>query len=45
MRQGFAEHFQNLNLTPAKIENRGPVEPEDMYHERVRIQDRLKEQI
>ncbi len=42
VKQGFVEHFQNLNLKPARIENHGHIEPKDVYHERVRILDRLR---
>jgi hypothetical protein len=45
VRQGFAKHFQNLNRKPAIVENHGHIELEDLYHERVRIPYRLKEQI
>ncbi len=45
MRQGFVEHFQNLNLKPTRIGNHRPIKQEDLYHERVKILDRLKEQI
>jgi len=45
VRQGFAEHFQNLNLKLARIGNHGHIELEDLYHDRVRIPNRLKEQI
>ncbi len=41
VKQGFAAHFQNLNLKLAKIRNHGHIEPEDLYHERVKILDRL----
>jgi hypothetical protein len=42
VRQGFVEHFQNLNLTPTKEKNHGHVEPKDLYHEKVRIPNRLR---
>jgi len=45
VKQGFVEHFQNLNLEPARIENHGHIEPKDLYHERVRILNRLRKQI
>ncbi len=45
MRQGFAEHFQHLNLEPARIRNHGHIEPKGMYHERVKIPDRFREEI
>ncbi len=33
MKQGFVEHFQNLNLKPARIEDHGEFKPKDLYHE------------
>jgi hypothetical protein len=39
VKQGFAEHFQNLNSEPIRIGNHGPI---DLYHERVKILDRFK---
>ncbi len=45
MKQGFVEHFQNLNPKPTRTEDHGDFEPKDLYHERVKIPDRLKEQI
>ncbi len=45
MKQGFAEHFQNLNLELARIKNQGHIEPEDLYHEKVKIPNKFKEQI
>jgi hypothetical protein len=45
VRQGFAKHFQNLNLEPARIKNHGYSELKELYHERFRILDRFKEQI
>ncbi len=45
MRQGFVEHFQNLNLDLVRIWNHGHIEPKDLNHERVRIPNRLKELI
>ncbi len=45
MKQGFVEHFQNLNPKPAKVEDHGNLELKDLYNERVKIPDRLKEQI
>jgi hypothetical protein len=44
VRQGFVEHFQNLNLKPTRIRNHGHIKPKDMYHEKVRILDRLRQQ-
>jgi len=43
VRPGFVEHFQNLNLKLAKIENNGDFEPKDLYHEKVKIPNRPKE--
>jgi hypothetical protein len=45
VRQGFVEHFQNLNLDLVRIWNHGHIEPKDLNHERVRIPNRLKELI
>ncbi len=45
MRQGFAEHFQTLNPKPTTVGNHGHIESKDLYHEKVRIPNRLKEQI
>jgi hypothetical protein len=45
VRQGFVEHFQNLNLEVARIKNHGYIELEDLYHERARILDRFKKHI
>jgi hypothetical protein len=45
VKQGFAEHFQNLNLKPARVKSHGHIEPENLYHERVKIPNRFKEQI
>jgi hypothetical protein len=45
VRQGFVELFQNLNLKPARVGNHGHIELQDLYHERVRIFNRLKKQI
>jgi hypothetical protein len=42
--QGFAKHFHNLNLEPTRVGNHGHIEPELLYHERVEIPNRLKEQ-
>jgi hypothetical protein len=42
MRQGFVEHFQNLNLEPTKVENYGYREPKELYCERIKILDKLK---
>jgi hypothetical protein len=43
MKQGFAKHFQNLNLKLAKVGNHGHIYPNGLYHEKV--PDRLREQI
>ncbi len=43
VRQGFAKHFQNLNPKPARIRNHGHIKLEDIYHEKVKILDRLRE--
>jgi hypothetical protein len=43
VRQGFVEHFQNLNLKATSPKNHGYNEPNEMYHERVKIPDRLKD--
>jgi hypothetical protein len=45
VRQGIAKHFQNLNPILARVGNHGHIEPKDLYHERVRILNRLREQI
>jgi hypothetical protein len=42
VRQRFVEHFQNLNLELAKVENHGHVELEDLYHEKVKFSYKLK---
>jgi hypothetical protein len=42
VKQGFDEHFSNLNPKHARIEDHGDFELKDLYHERVRILDRLK---
>ncbi len=42
-KQGFVGHFLNLNPKLTKVGNHGHTEPEDLYHERVKILDRLKE--
>jgi len=43
--QGFAKHFQNLNLEPIRTKNHGHVELKDLYHEKVKIPNRLTKQI
>jgi methyl coenzyme M reductase subunit D len=45
VRQGFAEHFQNLNPDFTKVGNHGHIEPKDLYHDRVIFPNRFKEQI
>jgi hypothetical protein len=45
VRRGFVEHLQNLNLEPARVENHGYIELEDLYHEKVKILNRFREQI
>jgi hypothetical protein len=34
-----------LNLELAKVEDHGDFEPKDLYHERVKIPNKVKEQI
>jgi hypothetical protein len=41
-RQGFVEHFQNLNLEPLRIEDHGKFKPNDLYHEWSNFQIDLK---
>jgi hypothetical protein len=41
VRQGFVEHFQNLNLELVRANNHGYSEPKELYHEKVIIPDRL----
>jgi hypothetical protein len=45
VRQRFVEHFLNLNLEPIKTRNHGHIELDDLYHEKVKIPYRLREQI
>jgi len=45
VKQGFAQHFQILNLEPTRVGNHGHVELEDLYHDRVLIPKKLKEYI
>ncbi len=45
VKQGFAKHFQNLNPKPTRTKDHGNFEPEDLYHEKVKIPNRFKEQI
>jgi hypothetical protein len=45
VRQGFVEHFKNLNPKPARGGNHGHIKPEDLYHDRVKILDKFKKQI
>ncbi len=42
VRQRFVKHFQNLNLELARIRNHGHIEQEDLYHEGVKILNKLK---
>ncbi len=42
VRQGFVEHFYNLNLEPTRAKNHVHFELEDLYHVRVRIPNKLK---
>jgi hypothetical protein len=42
VKQGFVEHFQNLNLEHARVKNHGYIELEDLYHDRVKIPHRLR---
>jgi len=35
MKQGFAKHFQNLNLELVIANNHGHIKLKDFYHERV----------
>jgi hypothetical protein len=42
VRQGFAEHFQNLSPKLAKAKDHGDFEQEVLYHERVKIPNRLR---
>jgi hypothetical protein len=37
VKQGFAEHLQNLNPEPSRAKDHGDFEPKDLYHERVKI--------
>ncbi len=43
MKQGFVEHFQNLNPKPTRVGNHGHIEPKDLHHEKVIIPNRLRE--
>ncbi len=45
MRPGIVEHFQNLKLKLAELEDNGDFELKDLYHEKVKIPNRPKEQI
>ncbi len=44
VKQGFVEHFYNLNSEPRRIRNHGHIELKNLYHKRVKTLDRLKEQ-
>jgi hypothetical protein len=43
VRQGFVEHFQNLNPKPARTKNYRYNELEELYHEKVKISNRFRE--
>jgi hypothetical protein len=43
VKQGFAEHFQNLNPEPAKVGNHGDVELKHLNHDKVKISNKFKE--
>ncbi len=43
MRQGFAKHLKHLNPEPTRVGNHGLIELEDLYHEGVKIPNKLKE--
>ncbi len=45
VKQGFAEHFQNLNPKPSKGKDHGDFEPKGLYHERSKIPNRLRKQM
>jgi hypothetical protein len=45
VRQGYVEHFQNLNPERARANNHGYSELEELYHDKVRILNKLKESI
>jgi hypothetical protein len=45
VKQGFVKHFQNLNLEHARTKNHGYCELEELYHEKVKIPNRFREQI
>jgi hypothetical protein len=45
VRQGLVEHFQIPNPKPIGTKDHGNFEPTDLYHERVKILDRLRKQI
>jgi hypothetical protein len=42
VRKGFVEHFQNLNPELVKVEDHGHFEPKHLYHERLRILNKLR---
>jgi hypothetical protein len=42
VKQGFVEHFQNLNPTPVIAKNHEYSEPKELHCERVTILDRLR---
>jgi hypothetical protein len=43
--QGFIEHFHHFNLEHARVGNHGHFELGGLYHEKVKIPYKLKEQI
>ncbi len=45
VKQGFAQHFQNQNLKPSRVDYHGHIKLEDLYHEKVKFPNRLKEHI
>jgi hypothetical protein len=45
VRQKIVEHFQNLNPKLARTWDHGDFELEDLYHEKIKIPDRLRKQI
>jgi hypothetical protein len=45
LRQGFAKHFQILNLEPTKKDNHGRIELKDLDREKVKIPNRFRKQI
>jgi hypothetical protein len=45
LRQKFVEHFQNLNPELARTGDHGDFELKDLYHERIKIPDKLRIQL